>query len=127
MNEWSRNVMNEWSNAKLCDVANLILGGIVFFSPWLFHFTAGAETTNSLTLGVIIVVLSIAALAPFTVWEEWLNLVAGLWLIVSPWVLKFSGGTAMKVDVVIGIIVAVLAAIELYLMHRTSPRITASH
>jgi len=121
-----RNAMNKWSNAKLCDVANLILGLIAFFSPWLFHFAAGAETINSLIVGVIIVVLSIAALTAFAVWEEWLNLIAGLWLIVSPWVLKFSGGTAMKVNVVIGIIVAVLAAIELFLMHQARPRITAN-
>ena len=115
--------MNEWSNAKLCDVANLILGAIVFFSPWIFQFAAGAETTNSLIVGTIIVVLSIAALAAFAVWEEWLNLVAGLWLIVSPWVLQFQDSTAMKVNVVIGIIVAVLAAIELYLTHYTPPHI----
>jgi hypothetical protein len=118
--------MNEWSNAKLCDVANLILGVIAFCSPWLFHFAAGAETTNSLIVGVIIVVLSIAALAAFAVWEEWLNLIAGLWLIVSPWALKFSEGTAMKVNVVIGIIVAVLAAIELFMMHQARPRMTAN-
>jgi hypothetical protein len=118
--------MKEWSNAKLCDVANLILGIIVFFSPWFFHFATGTETTNSLVLGIVIVLLSIAALAAFAVWEEWLNLIAGLWLIVSPWALKFSGGTAMKVNVVIGIIVAVLAAIELFLMHQTPPRITAN-
>ena len=114
--------MKEWSNAKLCDVANLILGIIVFFSPWFFHFATGTETTNSLILGIIIVLLSIAALAAFAVWEEWLNLIAGLWLIVSPWALKFSGGTAMKVNVVIGIIVAVLAAIELFLMHQNSAK-----
>jgi hypothetical protein len=118
--------MNGWSNAKLCDVANLILGVIMFFSPWLFHFAPGAETTNSLILGVIIAVLSIAALAAFAVWEEWLNLIAGLWLIVSPWALQFSASRAMKVDVVIGIIVAVLAAIELIVMYQGPPRIAAN-
>ena len=119
--------MNGWSNAKLCDVANLILGVIMFFSPWLFHFATGVETNNSLILGIVIVVLSIAALAAFAVWEEWLNLIAGLWLIASPWVLKFSADTtAMRVDVVIGVIVAVLAAIELFLMYQAPPRIAAN-
>jgi len=28
--------MDDWSSAKLGDVANLILGMILFFSPWLF-------------------------------------------------------------------------------------------
>jgi hypothetical protein len=45
-------------------------------------------------------VLSIAALAAFAVWEEWLNLVAGLWLVVSPWILGFEDSNAVMVDVV---------------------------
>jgi hypothetical protein len=74
----------------------------------------GHESTNAMIGGIIIAVLSIAALAAFTVWEEWINLVVGLWLIVSPWVLHFSGTTAMYVTVVIGALVALLAAIELF-------------
>lgn len=91
--------MNQWTNAKLCDVGNLILGGILFFSPWLFKLPAGAESQNALISGIVIVVLSLAALAAFAVWEEWLNLIVGLWLIVSPWVLKFQGTSAMRIDV----------------------------
>jgi cytochrome b561 len=59
------------------------------------------------------------------VWEEWLNLIAGLWAIVSPWVLGFQGTPAVTVHVVIGIIVAVLAAVELWLRYRNPPRLTA--
>ncbi len=118
--------MNQWINAKLCDVGNLILGGILFISPWLFSFPAGVQSQNAFVSGVVIVVLSIAALAAFTVWEEWLNLIVGLWLIVSPWALKFDGTTVMRVDMAIGIIVAALAAIELWTMSRTPPREAAS-
>ena len=32
----------KWSNAKLCDVANLILGVILLVSPWIFRFSSGA-------------------------------------------------------------------------------------
>src|ERR1700704_4914426 len=31
-------MMENWTNAKLCDVANLVLGAILFFSPWMFGF-----------------------------------------------------------------------------------------
>ena len=71
-------------------------------------------------------VLSIAALAAFAVWEEWLNLIVGLWLIVSPWVLKFQGNSGMRIDVVIGIIVAILAAVELWTMSQIPPRQASS-
>lgn len=114
--------MNKWTNAKLCDVGNLILGVFLFLSPWIFKYPMGAEFWNAIAAGVVIIVLSIAALTAFTVWEEWLNLIVGLWLIVSPWVLKFQGTSAMRVDVAVGIVVAVLAAIELWSMWQNPPR-----
>jgi hypothetical protein len=117
-------VMENWTNAKLCDVANLILGAILFFSPWIFGFDAGRASENAHIAGIVIAVLAIAALAAFATWEEWLNLIVGLWTMVSPWVLGFQGTRAMTVNVVIGIAVAVLAAIELWIMSQNPPRLT---
>src|SRR5918992_2898696 len=108
--------MENWSNAKLCDVGNLVLGAILFFSPWMFGFDAGTVSTNAYLTGLVIAIIAIAALAAFAVWEEWLNLIVGLWALVSPWVLGFQGTTAMTVHVLIGAAVAVLAAIEIWLM-----------
>ena len=118
--------MNEWTNAKFCDVGNLILGAILFVSPWVFKFADGPQFQNALVTGAVIVILSIAALSAFAVWEEWLNLIVGLWLIVSPWVLKFQETTAMRVDVVIEIVVAVLAAVEIWMRWQTPPRQVAN-
>jgi hypothetical protein len=103
-------VMDDWSSAKLCDVANLILGMILFFSPWLFSLSAGAPCQTASVIGVFVAVSSIAALAAFAVWEEWLNLIAGAALIVSPWLLGFQDSDAMKIDAVIGTFVVLLAA-----------------
>src|ERR1700688_3542705 len=103
-------VMENWTNAKLCDVANLILGAILFFSPWVFGFDSGGASQNAHIAGIVIAVLAVAALAAFAIWEEWLNLIVGLWVMVSPWVLGFQGTKAMTVSVVIGIAVAILAA-----------------
>ena len=107
--------MEEWSRAKLCDVVNLFLGTILFFSPWLFGLSAGAPRQIASIIGLFIAVLSIAALAAFAVWEEWLNLIVGLWLIVAPWLLGFEDSTAVVVDVTIGIVVVVLATFEICL------------
>jgi hypothetical protein len=109
--------MNEWSNARLCDVANLILGLFLLLSPWLVGYS-GAPAQNALISGVVIAGLSVAALAAFAQWEEWLNLLLGLWVLVSPWVLGFQG-TAATVHIAVGILVAALAAIEMWLMQRT--------
>jgi len=69
--------MEDWSRVKLCDVVNLLLGTILFFSPWLFSLPAGAPRQIASIMGLFVAVLSIAALAAFAVWEEWLNLIAG--------------------------------------------------
>src|SRR5262249_30952242 len=119
-------VMNEWSNAKLCDVANLVLGGILLVAPWIFGFPSGAASQNAVVSGIVIAVISIAALAVFAVWEEWLNLIVGVWVLISPWVLSFAGSTAMQVHVVIGVIVAALAALEIWLRYQRPPRHTAA-
>jgi uncharacterized membrane-anchored protein len=64
-------------------------------------------------------------LAAFAVWEEWLNLIVGLWVLVSPWVPGFAGTTAATVQIIVGIILAVLAAIELWLMYQRPAQPTA--
>ncbi|WP_225715077.1 SPW repeat protein [Bradyrhizobium semiaridum] len=113
-----------WTNAKLCDVANLVLGAILFLAPWLFKFDAGMVSTNAYMTGLAIAILAVAALAAYAVWEEWLNLIVGLWALVSPWVVGFQGTTAMTVHVVIGAAVAILAAIEIWAMSQQPPRLT---
>src|ERR1700752_1259173 len=119
-------MMENWSNAKLCDVANLVLGAVLFFSPWMFAFEAGRASENAMIAGIVIAALAIAALAAFAVWEEWLNLIVGLWTLVSPWVLGFHAETkAMAVSVIVGVAVAVVAAIALWMMSQHPPRLTA--
>jgi len=115
MNEW----LDDWSSIRLCDVVNLLLGAVLFFSPWLFDLsTVGPQWQTASIIGLIIAVLSIAALAAFAVWEEWLNLIAGLALMVSPWLLGFQNSQAMTIDVVIGTGVALMAALEAWLCLR---------
>ena len=118
--------MQKWRNEAFFDVVNLILGGWLFLTPWIFGFASGAAGWNAWILGIAIAVVAIAALSAFADWEEWVNLVLGLWVLVSPWVLNFqANATAMHTHVIIGIIVAVLAAIELWLVHRNPPQVTA--
>lgn len=119
--------MDSWSNVRLCDVSNLILGGVLFFSPWLFDLSSGPPLQIASIVGILIAVLSIAALAAFAVWEEWFIVIAGLALIVSPWLLGFQDSQAMGIDVIIGICVAALAAVEVCLIRDQEPWITASH
>ena len=42
--------MNEWSNAKLCDIANLVLGLFLLLSPWIVGYS-GSPEQNALISG----------------------------------------------------------------------------
>ena len=118
--------MDDWSSVKLCDVVNLILGMVLFFSPWEFDLSVGAQWQTASVIGIVIAVLSIAALAAFAVWEEWLKVAAGLALIVSPWLLGFQNSDAMTIDVVIGGLVAVFAAFEVWALHERPSQVISS-
>jgi glucose dehydrogenase len=86
----------------------------LFFSPWLFDLPAGAPRETALIIGLVIAASSIAALAAYAGWEEWLNLIAGLGLIAAPWLLVFENKNAITLYTVIGTLVFAFAALELW-------------
>jgi len=101
------------------DVTNLILGGLLFFTPWMFGFTGERlESFSAWAGGITVTALALAAINMVNAWEEWLVGGAGLWIVVSPWVLGFSkAGPAFWVHVVIGGAVVAVTAFELWLQH----------
>lgn len=114
--------MNQQTNARLCDVGKLILGVLLFLSPWAFKYPMAAEFWDATAAGIIIAGLSIVALQDFNIWAEWFSLYVSLWLIISPWALKFHQPTAMRTSVAIGILVAALATIELWSKEPKPPK-----
>ena len=119
-------MMQKWRNESFVDVVNLILGAWLFATPWFYGFASGAAGWNAWIMGGLIALLAIAALAAFAEWEEWINLLLGLWVLVAPWALGFAGNVgAMGNHVAVGIVVAALAAIELWLVHRKLPHVHA--
>jgi hypothetical protein len=99
-------------NKRWQDWVNLILGIWLFLSPWILGFRPEipAQSWNFWIIGAAFFVFAVAALNMRTLWEEWVNLVLGIWLIVSPWVLRYSGTVTARDDaVIVGIIVGVLS------------------
>ena len=118
--------MQKWRNEAFVDGVNLIFGAWLFAAPWLYGFASGAAGWNAWIMGALIALVAIAALAAFAEWEEWINLVLGLWVLVAPWALAFTENAgATGNHVVVGVVVAVLAAIELWLVHRKPPHVHA--
>ena len=124
------------------DVANLVLATWLFLSPWILGFVlvsataAGAAAPgpnlsnaswNAWVLGILIVLLAIAALSGTRLWQEWLQLLLGVWLFIAPWVLGFSAAPAAAWDHwIVGILVVVCAASKLQAFGSARPVTVAS-
>jgi hypothetical protein len=115
-------------NLMLMDWVNLVLAVALLVSPWVLAFPAGAATYNAVIAGLIIGLVAIGAIVAFAQWEEWVNLVLGAWVFIAPFVLGFADATtALWTHVIIGLVVAVLAAVELWsVMHQPPARTAAS-
>jgi len=107
--------MRKWREESVLDLYNLLLAAVLFGSPWFFaHASRAADLDLRLSAGAIII-LSLAAMIAFSAWEEWINVALGLWLVVSPWLLGFAHTSAMHFAIGIGLSIAFLAALELWL------------
>ncbi|MGY3444313.1 SPW repeat protein [Bradyrhizobium sp. USDA 4473] len=107
--------MVKWRKESALDLYNLVAAIFLLAAPWLF---AHANPTAAIDLrisGAAIAIMSLAAIAAFSVWEEWINLVVGCWLIVSPWLLGFTHTRAMHFAIAAGAVVAFMALLELWL------------
>ncbi len=73
------------------DAGKLVLALWLFVSPWMLNYSqVRLPVWNTFAVAIIVAVFSIAAMLKFTKWEEWINIVAGFWLIASPWLLGYT-------------------------------------
>jgi len=124
-----------WKTEAFVDTVNLALGVFLFVSPWMFGFTSELARHTSWMAGAaigIVAILSIGdlfesiSIPDFFETEEWINLAIGLWLAVCPWVIgMYDDTTATEVHLTVGLAVATIAAVELWLVHGTPPNQTA--
>jgi len=110
------------------DAAKLMLALWLFVSPWMLNYTQiRLPVLNGDAVGIVVAAFSIAAMLKFTKWEEWINIVAGFWLLVSPWVLDYTsliGNTAALPatanHLAVGLAIIMLSLSELNLWERAT-------
>jgi len=107
--------MRKWHRETVLDLYNLLLAALLFVSPWLFRLTNGSGKMDLWATGAVIALISLAAMIAYKDWEEWANFLLGLWLIASPWLLGFAHTSAMHFSIGIGIVIAFLAVLDLWL------------
>jgi hypothetical protein len=64
--------------------------------------------------GIVLICTEMFTISPFRLWEEWINVFIGCWLIAAPWLLHVHSSSA-KIDfVVVGALVAIFAVYKLW-------------
>jgi hypothetical protein len=117
------------------DWVMLVLAVWLFLSPWILGFAGaplvegeavaggpGVAAWNAWIVGIVIGALAIWAVYSFAEWHDWANGVLGVWLVIAPWVLGFAAvSAAVWNHVVVGLLIVVAAAWELWdVRHQTS-------
>lgn len=99
------------------DVVNIIAGVALVLSPWFLGYSVEASAAwHAWIAGAAVALIAAGALFAFHAYQEWANLVVGLWTIAAPWVIGFSAvAAALWAHVIVGVIVAALAAGSLWL------------
>jgi len=98
--------------SRPASILNVLAGIWLIISSWLLGF-ADLETAfwSTLLAGIAVLVLAAIRLATTdTPGLSWLNLLVGIWLIISPFVLAFTAAqTAMGNAIFLGILVGIFS------------------
>ena len=104
--------MKNREQAKTASGINIAAGIWTILSPYILGFAAiTAALTNNIIVGIIIGVL--ALIRVYTPESSgglsWINLLLGIWLIASPFILGITSLAVIWNNIILGVIVAVMA------------------
>jgi hypothetical protein len=92
------------------DVAMMILGFWLVLSPVVLQYAdlTGIASFNSYVFGLAVVLFAAIALYRPQMWEEWVNLALGIWLILSPLLLGFRDETVATANhFIVGLLIVI--------------------
>lgn len=103
------------------DWCGMLLGALIVVSPWFPIYeeavTAGHQTLilNTVVIGLAVFCLSQLEYVALQRWQEVITLMVGLWLVVSPYVLGYSGAGFLRVyHTSLGAVVVLLGVLQLW-------------
>jgi hypothetical protein len=102
---------------------NVLVGIWLFISPWVLGTTSDAATAwNAWIIGAASVAKKGGApMRSWTRWQSWLNVLVGIWLFISPWVLRYTDVSDGAVNAWVFGVVTVLVAVWAQSVRRAVP------
>src|SRR5439155_10823989 len=88
---------------------NLLLGAWLFVSPWVMQYADPTSDAawNAWLLGAAVVIFAAVGVSLPKACEEAVNIALGVWLVVSPWALRFSDQVNVRLNaVIVGLVIA---------------------
>jgi SPW repeat len=92
---------------------NILLSIWVIVSPFVLAFHSSKATWSNVVTGALVGILALIRWGVQQTGWSWLNLILGMWLVISPFVLFFSAA-AMWNNVILGILIAAFALTNTY-------------
>jgi hypothetical protein len=97
--------------------ASTLLGVWVMFSPSVFR-TQAAAADNAHLVGALVVTIAVISMAEVVRVGRWLNVVLGVWLLISPWLLSGTSPGQRWDDVLVGAAIGILSAFRVAVRER---------
>jgi len=112
---------NNFAFKRWQDQVILLLGLWLIVSPWVYAYPDGSvQMTNAIISGLVIALLAAFDLYKTYFWAVVVNLLVGVWVAASPWILRLTDLRVMLWnELIVGIAVVILALWEL----RTDPEL----
>jgi hypothetical protein len=114
--------------SRIGSTLNLLAGLWLIIAPFALAYATPGIMVNSIITGIVVAILGIIGIAaPSALWSRWLNIVAGLWLIVSVAVYSYTGSIALLWDnFIIGVLVVAFAAWSMNAVQRGEHNLSTS-
>jgi hypothetical protein len=113
------------------DWMGVALGAWMLVSPWVIGYSAiEAATMNALVMGTILVLEEMLELGIHESFEEWIDIVAGAWLVAAPFALGFSSSMGATLNAILVGTCTILLAVTALFDDRTAqlgPESAAGH
>lgn len=90
---------------------NIVLGIWVIISPFVVQFTRfPAAMWNNVIVGIVIAILAIIRTSvPRQTGWSWVNVILGIWMIISPFALGAMTTAVLWNNIILGIVIALIA------------------
>jgi len=96
------------------DWATLVLGLWSAASPWVLPLSDAIAVQNLVAVGFLVIVGEVYTFYTPRIWEEWINIVLGAWLVVSSWALGISDSRAITNTIIVGLLLIAVGCYEMW-------------